>query len=90
MSLIKVENLTKSFGGITAVSDLDFTIEAGGIVSIIGPNGAGKTTLFNLLTGVYTPTSGRFWFEGVDVTGRSSHELAALACHAHFKTYNLS
>jgi len=85
MSLIKVENLTKSFGGITAVNDLDFTIEMGGIVSIIGPNGAGKTTLFNLLTGVYTPTSGRFWFEGVDVTGRSSHELAAVGLSRTFQ-----
>lgn len=85
MTLIKVENLTKSFGGITAVSDLDFTIESGGIVSIIGPNGAGKTTLFNLLTGVYTPTVGRIWFEGVDVTGRSSHELAAIGLSRTFQ-----
>ena len=85
MTLIKVENLTKRFGGITAVNDLDFTIESGGIVSIIGPNGAGKTTLFNLLTGVYTPTAGRIWFEGVDVTGRSSHQLAAVGLSRTFQ-----
>jgi len=85
MTLIKVENLTKSFGGITAVSDLDFTIEPGGIVSIIGPNGAGKTTLFNLLTGVYTPTAGRILVEGVDVTGWPPHELAAVGLSRTFQ-----
>ena len=85
MTLIKAEKLTKCFGGITAVSELDFTIESGGIVSIIGPNGAGKTTLFNLLTGVYTPTSGRILFEGVDVTGRSSHQLAAVGISRTFQ-----
>ena len=85
MALIKVEKLTKRFGGITAVSNLDFSIEPGGIVSIIGPNGAGKTTLFNLLTGVYQPTDGRFLFEGVDVTGQSSHELAAIGLSRTFQ-----
>jgi len=85
MCLIKVENLTKSFGGITAVRDLDFSIDSGGIVSIIGPNGAGKTTLFNLLTGVYTPTAGYIWFEGVNVTGRSSHQLAAVGLSRTFQ-----
>ena len=85
MSLIKVEKLTKHFGGITAVQELDFSIEAGGIVSIIGPNGAGKTTLFNLLTGVYAPSSGRILFEGVDVTGRSPHQLAAIGLSRTFQ-----
>ena len=85
MSLIRVEGLTKRFGGITAVDNLDFTIEPGGIVSIIGPNGAGKTTLFNLLTGIYTPTSGRILFEGVDVTSQSSHELAAFGLSRTFQ-----
>jgi branched-chain amino acid transport system ATP-binding protein len=85
MTLIKLEKLSKSFGGITAVNGLDFTIKAGGIVSIIGPNGAGKTTLFNLLTGIYTPTTGRILFEGIDVTGRSSHELAATGLSRTFQ-----
>lgn len=85
MSLIRVENLTKCFGGITAVDGLDFDIESGGIVSIIGPNGAGKTTLFNLLTGIYTPTAGRILLEGNDVTGRSSHQLAEVGLSRTFQ-----
>lgn len=58
MSLLSVEKLTKSFGGLTAVSNVNMQIEKGELVGLIGPNGAGKTTLFNLLTGVYAPTSG--------------------------------
>jgi branched-chain amino acid transport system ATP-binding protein len=58
MSILNVERLTKSFGGLTAVSNVDLNLEQGELVGLIGPNGAGKTTLFNLLTGVYEPTSG--------------------------------
>lgn len=58
MSLLSVEKLTKSFGGLTAVSNVNMNIEKGELIGLIGPNGAGKTTLFNLLTGVYTPSSG--------------------------------
>jgi len=58
MSLLKVDKLTKSFGGLTAVSNVNIEIEKGELVGLIGPNGAGKTTLFNLLTGVYVPSSG--------------------------------
>jgi branched-chain amino acid transport system ATP-binding protein len=85
MALIKVENLSKKFGGVIAVNGLDFTIEAGGIISIIGPNGAGKTTLFNLLSGVYTPSTGRIFFAGDDVTGMASHELAAVGLSRTFQ-----
>ena len=63
MSLLKVEKLSKEFGGVHAIEDLTFSVEAGHIHSIIGPNGAGKTTLFNLITGVYTPSSGRVLFQ---------------------------
>ncbi len=76
MALLDVSGLTKSFGGLTAVSDLTFDIKAGELLSIIGPNGAGKTTLFNLLTGFYRPTSGSVMFNGIDVTGRKPYELA--------------
>ncbi len=85
MTLIKVENLTKSFGGIIAVNDLDLSIESGGIVSIIGPNGAGKTTLFNLLSGIYTPSAGRILFQGIDITGRAPHQLAAIGLSRTFQ-----
>lgn len=58
MSVLKVKNLSKNFGGINAVTDVSLDIEAGEIIGLIGPNGAGKTTFFNLLTGIYTPSSG--------------------------------
>lgn len=58
MPIIKVSNLSKAFGGVKAVSNINMSVEAGEIAGIIGPNGAGKTTFFNLLTGIYTPTSG--------------------------------
>lgn len=63
MSVLTVKNLSKSFGGITAVSDINMEIEKGIIAGVIGPNGAGKTTFFNLLTGIYTPTSGEIVYE---------------------------
>ena len=66
--LLTVENVRKEFGGLIAVSDLDFTIPVGSIVSLIGPNGAGKTTFFNMLTGVYKPTAGQVAFDGTDAT----------------------
>jgi len=62
MPILKVSKLTKSFGGLTAVSNLNMTLEQGELVGLIGPNGAGKTTVFNLLTGVYKPTSGTITF----------------------------
>ncbi len=76
MSLLSVENLAKSFGGVHAVDGLSFEVEAGQVFSIIGPNGAGKTTLLNLITGIYEPTTGSVVFDGKDVTGLPSHILA--------------
>ena len=75
MALLEVKGLTKVFGGLKAVSGLDFQIESGELVSIIGPNGAGKTTLFNLLTGFYEPTSGTVTFNGVNMGGRKPHQV---------------
>jgi branched-chain amino acid transport system ATP-binding protein len=68
MSLLRIDGLSKEFGGVHAVAELSFEIAAGHIHSIIGPNGAGKTTLFNLITGVYAPTAGRIWLADEDVT----------------------
>lgn len=69
MALLKVENATMQFGGLTAVKDFNLEINEGEIVSLIGPNGAGKTTAFNMITNVYTPTKGRIIFNNTDVTG---------------------
>src|SRR3954452_9201970 len=76
--ILKTENVTKSFGALTAVNGVSLRIEAGTLHSIIGPNGAGKTTLFNLLTGTFPPTSGRIVFDGKDITGTPAHRVAHL------------
>jgi len=73
---LRVERLSKAFGGVHAIENLTFAVEPGTVHSIIGPNGAGKTTLINLLTGVYRPTAGRILFEGIDLTGRPPHAFA--------------
>jgi len=74
--MLQVTGLSKTFGGVKAVQDVSFTIREGTIHSVIGPNGAGKTTLFNLITGVYTPSSGQIVFNGDEVGGRTPDELA--------------
>lgn len=73
--MITVENLHKHFGGIHAVDGASLTIEGGSITGLIGPNGAGKTTLFNVIAGVYRPTSGRVLLDGEDITGLPPHAL---------------
>ena len=78
MALLETQNVTKSFGAITAVSGVRLTVEAGKVHSIIGPNGAGKTTLFNLLAGVFHPTSGRILFDGQDISAMRMHERARI------------
>ena len=68
-ALLEAESITKQFGGLTAVSDVNFRVPERSIVSIIGPNGAGKTTFFNMLTGFYKPTIGKITFDGSNITG---------------------
>jgi branched-chain amino acid transport system ATP-binding protein len=74
--MLQIKGLSKTFGGVKAVQEVSFTIKAGTIHSVIGPNGAGKTTLFNLITGIYTPTTGEVIFNGENVAGKSPDELA--------------
>lgn len=74
--MLRVEGLSREFGGVHAVEGLSFGIEPGTVHSIIGPNGAGKTTLLNLLTGVYQPSAGRIFFEGRELTGEPTHRFA--------------
>lgn len=76
MSLLEVDALGITFGGLKAVNDVGFSLEPGEIVSVIGPNGAGKTTLFNMISGVYLPGRGAVRLEGEGVTGMSPHLLA--------------
>jgi branched-chain amino acid transport system ATP-binding protein len=74
MALLEIKNLTKSFGGLKAVTGFDLTINKGEIVGLIGPNGAGKSTVFNLITGVYSPDSGHILFNGESIVNRKPHE----------------
>lgn len=76
MTLLSIEGLGISFGGLKAVKDVSFGVKPGEIVSVIGPNGAGKTTLFNMISGVYQPGAGRVMLNGEDVTAMSPHLLA--------------
>jgi branched-chain amino acid transport system ATP-binding protein len=77
MKLLEARDLSKRFGGLAAVSNLNLTVETGEIVGLIGPNGAGKTTCFNLLSGFLSPTSGVIVFAGEDITGLPPHDIAA-------------
>jgi branched-chain amino acid transport system ATP-binding protein len=88
-NILLAENVRKEFGGLVAVSELDFTIPERSIVSLIGPNGAGKTTFFNMLTGVYKPTSGGIVFDGTDVTGKPPHAITKLGIGRTFQNIRL-
>ncbi len=76
--MISVVDLHMHFGGIRAVDGVSLTIDGGRITGLIGPNGAGKTTLFNVIAGVYRPTSGSVYLDGENVTGLKPHELCAM------------
>ena len=75
MALLDVKNLTKNFGGLTAVGDVTLELNEGELVGLIGPNGAGKTTIFNLLTGVYKPNAGSIVLDDTNITGKSTIEI---------------
>jgi len=74
--ILQVQDVTKRFGGLQALSDITFDLAEGQILGLIGPNGAGKTTLFNVINGVYAPERGRVTFRGEDITGLPSYEVA--------------
>jgi branched-chain amino acid transport system ATP-binding protein len=87
--LLKVDGLSKSFGGIKAVKDISFSLMPGEILGLIGPNGAGKTTCFNLITGFYTPTSGKVSFRGEDITGAKPYAVAQRGIVRSFQKTNI-
>ncbi len=87
--LLVARDCSKRFGGLLAVSDVDFTIPRGSIASLIGPHGAGKTTFFNMITGLYVPTSGSIMFDGTELTGRKPHEVVRLGIGRTFQNIRL-
>lgn len=89
MSILKIEGLTKCFGGLTAVSNFCLEIEKGELVGLIGPNGAGKTTVFNLITKIYPPTQGNVYFENQEITEKKTHEITALGIARTFQNIRL-
>jgi len=78
MALLEGRKITKSFGGVQALSQVDFSVDAGTIVALIGPNGAGKTTLFNAVAGAFKPSSGQVVFDGRDITGLPANAVCRL------------
>lgn len=87
--LLDVRDVTKRFGGLTAVKNLTLQVPTGALYGLIGPNGAGKTTVFNLLTGVYSPTEGQIVFDGRVVQGQSAHEIARRGITRTFQNIRL-
>jgi branched-chain amino acid transport system ATP-binding protein len=88
-TLLEASHVTKTFGGLVAVNDISFKVPRAGIVSIIGPNGAGKTTFFNMLTGLYKPTTGRVSFEGRNITGKPPHVITRAGVARTFQNIKL-
>lgn len=89
MALLEVKQLSKHFGGLTAVGDVTMALEMGELVGLIGPNGAGKTTLFNLLTGVYEPSEGTIVLNGQLLNGKSPDKIASLGLSRTFQNIRL-
>jgi len=83
--LLDIKDVTKNFGGLTAISHFDIYINSDEIVGLIGPNGAGKSTLFNLITGIYPPNSGQIVFDGKNITREKPHRVAALGIGRTFQ-----
>ncbi len=87
--MLQLQHVVKRFGGVTASSDISFTVEKGQIFGIIGPNGAGKTTLFNLITGVYQVSEGDILFDGTSIEGKKPHQITALGIARTFQNIRL-
>ncbi|MEJ2366493.1 MAG: ABC transporter ATP-binding protein [Deltaproteobacteria bacterium] len=87
--ILRLEKVTKAFGGLTAVSEASFSVREGEILGIIGPNGAGKTTIFNLIVGLHKPTDGKILFHGREIQGLAPHKIAKLGITKTFQTISL-
>ena len=89
MALLQVVNVSKSFGGLAAVSEVSFTVDEGEVLGLIGPNGAGKTTLFNLITSMFPPTGGRIFFRGEKIEGLKPHSITRMGISRTFQNIRL-
>jgi branched-chain amino acid transport system ATP-binding protein len=89
MSLLETTEVTKEFGGLTAVDDVSLAVDRGDVQAIIGPNGAGKTTFINCVSGLLTPTGGTVVFDGVDITDEPSHERVQRGISKSFQTASI-
>ncbi|WP_337584679.1 ABC transporter ATP-binding protein [Phascolarctobacterium succinatutens] len=87
--LLKVDNVSMIFGGLRAVSNLSMHIDEGELIGLIGPNGAGKTTAFNMITGVYTPTEGKVYFNGQQSSGKKSYQVTQMGMARTFQNIRL-
>jgi len=87
--ILKLEGVSKRFGGLLAVDSVSFDVPKGEVFALIGPNGAGKTTLFNCITGIFAPTEGAVVFEGADIAGAKPHQAAALGIARTFQNIRL-
>lgn len=87
--LLKVDNVSMVFGGLRAVSNLSMHIDEGELIGLIGPNGAGKTTAFNIITGVYTPTEGKVYFNGQQSSGKKSYQVTQMGMARTFQNIRL-
>ena len=87
--LLDINSISKSYDGVLALNRVSLAVRQGVIKGLIGPNGAGKTTLFHLITGLESPTAGKISFDGVDITGKAPHEIAALGVGRTFQTIQI-
>jgi branched-chain amino acid transport system ATP-binding protein len=89
VTILEVKNLTKQFGGLTALSEVSFTVETGQIHGLIGPNGAGKSTMFKNISGFYTPTQGEILFDGASIKGLAPSKISAMGVVRTFQETTL-
>jgi branched-chain amino acid transport system ATP-binding protein len=89
LEILKTESLTKNFGGLAAVFEVDFVLEEGRLQSIIGPNGAGKSTFFKMISGEITPSGGKIWFKGEDITGIPQHIVSHKGIATSYQITNI-
>src|ERR1700694_5897088 len=87
--IVRTQRLTRNFGSLMAVAQVDFEVERGELRSIIGPNGAGKTTFFRLISGEMAPSAGRIWFDGREITGMPQHRVSRLGVAKSYQITNV-